>query len=446
MSMVVREARTTALLALPIVVGQVGQMLMGVTDSVMIGRLGTVPLAASAFANTLFSVVLIAGIGLLIPVAVLVARAHGARDEAEAGQWLRHGLALGVWVGVVGAGLLALLGTQLQRFGQPPEVLAEVQPYYLIVAVSALPVMIFQVLRQFAEAMGRPWMPMVIMLAGVLLNVLLNWLLIWGHWGLPALGLAGAGWATLIARVVGVVVLYAFLRSRPEFAGAWPFGRGRPGWFSGLVGERYRTMAKIGVPAAGMLLFESGAFSAAAVMVGWLGTVPLAAHQIALTCAAFAFMFPLGLSTAASMRISRAVGEGNRAVLRPIGFGALGLSTAIMGTFTVIFALGGRLLAEGFVQDPAVIELAARLLIVAAIFQLVDGGQVVGAGILRGLGDFKIPAVITFVAYWIVALPGGYLLGVVGPFGAVGVWAALAAGLACAAVLLAGRFARLTRT
>ena len=200
----------------------------------------------------------------------------------------------------------------------------------------------------------------------------------------------------------------------------------------------------MGVPAAGSLLFESGAFAAAALMMGWLGSTPLAAHQIALSCAAFTFMFPLGLSIAVSMRVSRALGEGHRDALRAIGFGALGLSSALMLTFACVFAVAGHWLARGFTADPAVIQLAARLLTVAAVFQLFDGGQVVGAGALRGLTDVKVPTVITFVAYWGLAIPGAYFFGVRGEAGAIGIWSALAAGLAFAAVFLTLRFRRLT--
>jgi MATE family multidrug resistance protein len=211
-----------------------------------------------------------------------------------------------------------------------------------------------------------------------------------------------------------------------------------------LERERFRAMLRMGVPAAGSLLFESGAFAAAMLMMGWLGATALAAHQIALSCAALTFMFPLGLSMATSIRISKALGEGRGGALRAIGFGSLGLTVGLMLTFATIFALGGHALAAGFTPDAAVIALATRLLIVAALFQLFDGGQVVSAGMLRGLTDVKVPTVITFVAYWLVSLPLAWLLAFHTPLGPIGVWAGLAAGLSCAAVLLAWRFHRLT--
>lgn len=448
MSSYVKEARGTLGLALPIIVGQVSQMLMGITDSVMIGRVGTVPLAASAFANSVFGVAFMLGIGLLIPVAVLVSRAHGAGDDAEGGVWLRHGLMLALVTGVAGAAIMGVLGWRIHWFGQAPEVVAVVGPYYALIAVSLVPALLFQGLRQFAEALGRPWVPMLLMLAGVGLNIFLNWVFIYGHFGLPALGLTGAGWATLISRVAGVVAIYVWLARAEEFRQAWPYRAGKAGnrWFVGLAGTRFIAMAKIGVPAAAMLLFEAGAFSMSAIMMGWLGAVPLAAHQIALSCAAFTFMFPLGLSMAVSMRIGKAVGEGRRAALRPIGFGALLMSSVTMLVFAGVFAVAGRSLAGFFVHDEVVIALAAQLLVVAALFQLVDGGQVIAAGGLRGLSDVKVPAVITFVAYWIIALPGAYFVGVAGPLGPLGVWVSLAAGLAVAAAWLSWRFARLTRS
>jgi len=336
--------------------------------------------------------------------------------------------------------LLGVLSRRLDRFGQPPEVVATANPFFLIIAVSLIPALVFQALRQFSEAIGRPWLPMGILFLTVALNVFFNWVLIFGHLGAPALGLTGSGCSTLLARSLSVVILWIWLRRLPHVAALCP--RGRAG--AGLAWRHFRAMLRIGVPVAGQLLFEVGAFSTAALLMGWLGTVPLAAHQIAVSCASFTFMFPLGLAMAASIRLSQAVGGGRRDTLRPIGFGALGLGVAVMGTFALILGLAGSWISRGFTTDPEVAALAARLLLVAAIFQIFDGGQVVSVGALRGLTDVKVPTAITFIAYWLVALPAGYLLAFRAGWGAPGIWAGLAAGLACAAVLLASRLARAT--
>jgi len=436
-----REVRPTLALALPIIVGQVSQLLMGVTDSVMIGHTGTVPLAASAFGGNVFSVFYVLGIGLMLPVSVFVARARGAGRREECGEYLRHGLALALAFGLAETAVLLLLGCRLDWFRQPAEVLAIVNPFYALIGSSITAVLLYLAMRQFAEAMGRPWVPMFIMLAGVGLNAFLNWILIFGHLGAPPLGLTGAGISTLVSRTLGTLVLFAWLRFDPTLRAALPTR-----WLAPLSMTRLREMLHLGLPASGMLLFESGAFAGAAIMMGWLGAVPLAAHQIAISCAATTFMFLLGLSSAAGMRISAAVGANEHARLRPIGFGALGLGALLALAFMVVYLAAGRAVAGWFVHDGAVIALATQLLVVTALFQLFDGGQVIGAAILRGVSDVRVPAVITFVAYWVVAIPFGYVFGVRGRFGAVGVWVALAAGLAFAALFLSLRFARLTRT
>lgn len=436
-----KEARATMALAFPIIIGQVSQMLMGVTDSVMIGRLGTVPLAASAFAGGVFSVFFVIGIGLLLPVAVFASREHGSGNDAAGAVWLKHGVLLSVLASVLGIALMLGLSLWFGNMGQPPEVVATVEPFYTLITVSLLPALMFQAFRQFSEALGRPWVPMAIMLCGVGLNVVLNWILIYGHLGAPALGLAGAGWATLVSRIAPLIAIVVWLRRDKGFEHAWPRA-----WLSGFSAVRFREMLRIGVPAAVMLMFEVGAFMTAALMMGWLGATALAAHQIALSCAAFMFMFPLGLSMAVGMRVGKAVGEGRSgAALRSIAFGALVMSCAIMSVSAVGFSVGGRVLAGGFVNDPETITLAARLLVVAAIFQLFDGAQVIGSGALRGLADVRVPAMISFIAYWLLAIPGGYLLGLHTSLGALGIWSGLAAGLAIAALLLSRRFLLLTK-
>lgn len=436
-----REIRPTLALATPIVIGQVSQMLMGVTDSVMIGHAGTVPLAASSFGGNVFAVFYVLGIGLMMPVSILVARAHGANDPAEAAEFLRHGLALALCFGLFETLIMGGLSFWLDRFGQAPEVLAEVNPFFLLIGSSLTPVLIYLVLRQFAEAMGHPWAPMVIMLGGIGLNALLNWVFIFGHWGFPAMGLTGAGVSTLLSRTLGALVIFMWLHRDPAVRAAWPAT-----WFGNYSRARFRAMLQIGIPASGMVLFESTAFAFSSVMMGWLGAIALASHQIAITCASLAFMFPLGLAMATGMRVSRAVGAGELHRRRPIVFSSMVVGIAITGTFGLLFLAFGRTIADWFVDhDPAVVALAAQLLVVAALFQIVDGTQVIGASSLRAIGDVKVPAAITFAAYWVVALPMGYTLGIHQGLGPIAIWGAIAAGLACAAVLLGWRFARLTR-
>lgn len=440
MSGYLRELRPTLELAVPIIIGQVSQMLMGVTDSVMIGHTGTVPLAASSFGGNVFALFYVLGIGLMIPVAVFVARARGASRPADCAEYLRHGVVLALGFGLLEMLVLFGLSTQLHRFGQPPEVLAIVTPFFLLVSASILPVLLYLVFRQFAEALGRPWIPMAIMLGGVALNAFLNWVFIYGHFGVPAWGLTGAGASTLLSRTLGALVLVLWVRRDPAMRAAWPRH-----WFAPLSRPRLREMLHLGLPSSGMLMFESGAFTAATIMIGWLGAVPLAAHQIAISCVSTTFMISLGLSMAAGMRVSAAVGAGEHARLRPIGFGALGLGVLVAGVLMVFYLFAGHAVAGWFVQDATVVSLAAQLLVVAALFQVFDGGQVIGAAILRGVQDVKLPAAITFIAYWIIAIPGGYVWGQRTGFGAVGVWTALAAGLAFAAIFLGLRFSRLTQ-
>src|SRR5271165_588369 len=440
MKAVLRESRATLLLAVPIVIGQVGQMLMGIADSVMIGRTGAVPLAASSFGVGVFNLFFIIGVGLLTPVAVFASRARGAGRHDEAGEFLRHGLALAIGSGALEVVLILGVSAHLAWFRQQPEVLAAVNPFFTLLGLSLVPVLAYLALRQFAESMGRPWVPMLVILCGVALNVLLNWIFIYGNLGAPRLGLTGAGISTLISRVLGTAVIFTWLRLDPAMRAAWPRR-----WFAPLSGDRLRRMLHVGLPVSGSLLFEGGAFGAATIMMGWLGAAPLAAHQIALSCAAFTFMFSLGLSMAVGIRMSAAVGSGHHSRLRPIWLGGVAMGAALAAAGALVFLLWGRAIAHCFISDPAVIGTAALLLVVAAVFQVFDGGQVINAAALRGLTDVRVPAVITFVAYWLIALPLGFVLGVRGRLGPAGIWIGLAAGLAAAAVLLGARFVRMTR-
>ena len=436
-----RELRTTLLLALPIAAGHLGQILLGVTDSLMIGRLGPVPLAASAFAGTFFSLVYVTAIGLLTAVSVRTAHAHGAARPREAGEVLRHGLFLAAVLSVGLGAVIQAVSHHLARFGQPPEVAAAAPAFLTLIGWSLVPGLLFTAVKNACEALDRPWTPLLWVLAGVGLNVLLNWILIYGHLGFPALGLAGSGWATLLSRTALFAGLALHLHRSRALAAARPAR-----WFGPLVRVELRAQLRLGLPVSAQLLFEVGLFSIAGLFMGWFGTVPLAAHQIALSCASTAFMCPLAIAVALSIRLGRMRGAGEPHRLRTIGLGGIGAGAAIMGVFAGVFITLGRPIAALFIADPAVIALAARLLVVAAVFQLFDGTQVTASGALRGLADVRWPTAITFAGYWLLALPAAWIAGFKLHFGPVGVWAGLALGLAACALLLLQRFLRKTGT
>ncbi len=409
-------------------------MLMGLTDTAFIGRLGAAPLAAAAFTQGVFGMFYVVCVGSLVGSGVFAAREHGAGDAASSVSWLRHGRVLSLVVGLAGFCVLAGMSTQFDRLGEPEDVIALAKGFYLLIAASLLPALIFQVQRQFAEAVGQPWGPTLIAIGSVGLNALLNWLFVFGHGGFSRLGLVGSAWSTLVARLVSVLAITGWLRFGRPFA-AWRAAP-RTAWQT----ARLVQLVRFGAPVAAMLVFETGAFAASTLMIGWLGTVPLAAHQIALGCASLTFMAPLGLSYAVSMRISRANGAGYTGSVRAIGLGALGAGLCLMLIFAGLFAWQGRFIAGLFTPIDSVAAVAAELLSVAAIFQVFDGSQVICQGALRGLADVRVPALLTFAAYWLLSLPLGYLLAFHTPLGARGLWLGLAAGLAVAALSLTLRF------
>ncbi len=440
-SPILQETRATLALAAPMAAGQIGQMLLGFSDSLMVGRLGVLPLAASAFANGIISVLLVTGFGLLAAVSILASQAHGAGREREVGEVLRAGLCIALAAGVLVGTLITVSLDWLPWLGQPPDVLAAARPFLVIVGWSIVPALVWQCLKQFCEALLHPLAPMLSMFGAVALNVFLSWVLIYGHLGMPALGLVGAGWATLISRVILMAALFAVVVRTPDFHAALPLR-----WAARLRWKAVRTQLGIGFPVALQLMLEVGAFATAALMMGWLGADALAAHQVAISYCALTFMFPLGLAMAVGIRVGQAVGAEEWDRLRLIGTGGIAVGALMMGVSAVCLFAGGDILAGLFVRDQAVVVIAARLLGIAAIFQLFDGVQVVTMGALRGLSDVRVPTGIAFVAYWVIALPLSYFLGYTWRGGPQGVWSGLATGLAVSALALVCRFHFKTRT
>jgi MATE family multidrug resistance protein len=428
------ESRLTLKLALPLMIGQLSQMLLGVADTLMIGRLGVTELAALTFANSLFHVPFVFGIGVLTAVSVFTSNSRGAGDASGARGSCRHGVYLATVLGLALFALSWLVSMRLGLFGQPSEVSERTTVYFRILMASMVPALASIALKNHADALNRPWPPFWIFLGGVVLNIGLNWVMIYGKLGCPALGFEGAAWATLISRTAILIVMLFWLLGAGGLQ-EWVPQR----WLRRPDFRDIKRLLSIGVPASFQMLCEVSAFSVAGLLMGGFGPDAMAAHQIAITLAGTAFMIPLGLSMALTVRIGEALGAEEMERFRRIAvsgwllvtcFGVLGASS---------FLLLGKWMASLFISVPAVIELTASLLVIVGLFQLVDGLQVASSSMLRGLRDARVPAVIGFVSYWIVGLPVSAWLAFGLHLGARGVWWGLAAGLCAACIALGPR-------
>jgi MATE family multidrug resistance protein len=406
----------------------------------MVGQLGTEELAAVSLGGAPFYVIMLFGIGVSYALTPLVASADGQNQISGIRSLLKHAVILDTLVGVLLFLLLYLVGPSLSYFDQDPEVVDLALPYLNIIAGSLIPVLIFQAFRQFAEGLSYTKQAMYISISANILNIILNYFLIYGIWIFPELGMNGAGWATLISRVVMVIVMVWFVFRFKDFK---PYTTGfKLGDYDWNI---WYKLLKIGIPSGLQFVFEVGAFAMAAIMIGWLGAVPLAAHQIALNLSGITYMTASGISAAATIRVGNQLGKNDIRTLRRAGFTCLMMAAGFMAVCGLIFILGKSLLPSLYVDDSAVIALSADLLIVAAFFQISDGVQVVGLGSLRGLSDVKIPTLLTMVAYWFIAMPIAYLLGIVLGLGSVGIWIGLLIGLTLAAGSHLWRFQQLTK-
>jgi multidrug resistance protein, MATE family len=431
------ELGATLSLAIPMMVGQFGQMLMGLTDTLVLGRVGVVSLAAIGFSNTLLGTLYVGGIGVLAAVGIFAAQAHGAKLDSAKVEVFRSAFWLSLFVGTAAAAIVVALLPVLSIFGEPIPVETAARPYLAIVGLSLIPALGSMSAKTYCEALGKPVIPTVILYVGVILNIALNLPLVFGWFGLPALGLIGSAIATLCARVfvlIGIIG-YALFLTRLQWQALS---------VSGVSWDKVFSLFRVGLPIGCQYVAEAGAFYFSAIMMGWMGTVSLAAHQIVVTCAATTFMFPLGISIAAGVRVGHAVGSQAYSALRRIALGALMVSVLIQGGFAAIYLTLGHQVALLFTSQTDVVELASRLMIITGIFQLADGIQVTSAGCLRGLADIRLPMLIGIFCYWAVAIPTGCIFAFSLRTGPTGIWVGLAAGLFVAALLLTWRLQTVT--
>lgn len=437
-----RHLKDTLAIGMPLAATQLAHMAIGVTDTVMVGWLGAPQLAALTLATQSFFMVLMFGTGFAQAVLPLAAGARGADDV----RGVRRSVRMGLWVlGIYGIAALALL-SQTERFllviGQDAQAAADAQIYMGIAMWALLPALGIMGLRSFLVVIDKAHVVLWATILMAFANAALNWVLIFGHLGFPALGIRGAAVATLGCNLVGftVLALYSAVQAQARayelFVRFW-----RPDW------PAFGEVVRLGWPIGATIIAEVALFYASSLMMGWLGVIQLAAHGIALQLASVTFMIPLGLANAATMRVGLALGRGDTVNLARAAATVQVLSAIIASAAALVFWLFPEPLISLFLDESntnteTVLAAGVPLLAVAAAFQLVDALQAVGAGLLRGLKDTRVPMVIAIVAYWGIGLPAGYLLAFVAGYGGPGIWAGLAFGLAGAAVMMNWRFSR----
>lgn len=432
------EMRATIRLALPVVLVQIGMMFMGVVDTVMVGHVSARVLAAVALGNLYWFNAIVLAQGTLMALDPLIAQAVGAHDMDAVSRDVQRGLLIAIGLTVLTALMMLPAHGVLVLTRQQPEIIPDTTAYVRISIPSVLPFLVFIVFRQTLQALHRV-APIVWTIVGAnLSNAGLNWVFVYGHLGSPALGAAGSALATLVSRWLMAIALLGLAWStlRPHLA---PMRR--DSWRLKPIGR----ILRLGVPIGLQMLLESSAFGAIGLMMGMLGTTEMAGHQIAITLAALTFMVPLGVGAAAAVRVGRAVGARDQATARLAARAAFVCGMGFMSITALIFLLAPRLLAAVFTTDAGVIAIAGVLIPVAGVFQIFDGAQAVGAGVLRGLGDTRAPLIGMIAGYWLIGLPVSLVLGFHTPLRAAGLWWGFVASLSVVALFLVVRIRVLFR-
>lgn len=429
------EFKNNLKLATPIMMGSLGHLLVGLMDDVMVGRLGPVQLAATSLGNSLVFIALSIGIGFSFAITPLIAESDGANNKEKGRSIFQHGMILMTIIGIVMYVLLLIIEPILFHLDQPAEVVKLAVPYFEIVAISMIPLMMFQGLKQFADGLSQTKYAMYATILTNIVNITLNFALIYGFWIFPRLELVGAAIGTLVSRIVMVFFLYLVLKHKSKFATYMHVLR-----LKQIKQTVFNKIISLGFPTALQMLFEVGLFTSSVLLAGTFGAFSQAANQIALKLASTTFMVAVGLGVAATIRVGNQKGLSNYKELRRLAFSNFILVTFIMFGFSIGFMLLNNELPWVFTTNLEVIEIASSLIIVAGFFQLSDGLQAVILGGLRGLQDVNIPSVITFIAYWIIGFPICYYLGTVINLGTFGIWIGLLTALTSSAIMLFFRF------
>jgi MATE family multidrug resistance protein len=439
------HARETLVLGLPLVGSHLAQMALHVTDTVMVGWYGVVALAAVVLGASSFFIIFVVGSGFAKAVMPMVAAALGRDDETQVRRDTRMGIWLSIGYGLAVYPIFWWSEPILLALGQNAEVSAIAQDYMRIAGLGMVPALVVTVLQSYLSALHRTQVVLWVTLVAVIVNIGVNWALIFGNWGFPEMGARGAAVATVTVQVLSLITLGIYAHLLPELRRFHLFQRfWRPDWHA--MGQVW----KLGLPIGLTGLAEGGLFQASALMMGWIGTVELAAHGIALEVAALTFMLHVGLSSAATIRVARFDGQGDRLALRQAAKVAVVISFGVAIGSVILFLAAPRPIVALFLdlskpESAAILAYGTVLLGVAALFQLADGMQVMALGLLRGVQDTRVPLVLAAVSYWLIGIPCSYVLAFPLGFGGVGLWIGLVIGLVCASASLMWRFWRLVR-
>lgn len=434
-----KEAKQTIRLALPIIFGELAQMALHLIDTAMIGSISHVQLAAASLVINVMNIPFVLGIGITMSISQTVSMAQGQNDSQKVSHYLFNGFWICVLTAILISGSMVMGRNILFHLHQDPEVARLAEPFLHIMGISLIPMILFMALKQFTDGLQHTRTAMLLSVLALPLNIWINWLLIYGNWGFPRMEMMGAAYGTLITRSViflalGIVILRhrLFRKYIAVRKNQWRFS------YSTIV-----DLLRIGVPSGLQIGMEAGAFAVSGILIGTIGAVEQAAHQIALSCAAFTFMASMGLAQAGSIRVSNAYGAMDFPKINTIGRSTL-ITALLYGIFCALaFILLRHQLPLAFNNKAEVVAMASLLLIFAAVFQISDATQAIGAGLLRGIKDIRIPTLLIGVAYWVLGIPVGYLLAFRFGLGAPGIWLGFITGLSCSAFFLTIRFLRM---
>ena len=434
------EFSTNIRLATPVVMGSLGHVLVGVVDDIMVGKLSPIHLAATSLGNSLVFLAIAIGIGFSFALTPLVSEANGQKDIAKGRALFQHGMLLNTSLGVVMFIMLIFAEPILYHLGQKPEVIVLAVPYFKIVSLSMIPLMIFQGFKQFADGMSETKYAMWATIFANGINVIINYFLIYGIWIFPRLEIVGAATGTFVSRIAMLLLLIFMLKKQVVFQPFFVLLKKAE-----IKMHYFIKIIQLGFPTALQIFFEVAFFVSAVILAGKLGAFPQAANQIALKMSSTTFMVAIGVGVAATVRIGNMKGKKDFVNLRRIALSNQLLISVLMLFFTSLFFVFHKYIPYLFTQEKEVIELAKTLILIAGIFQLSDGLQAVIMASLRGVQDVWIPTLITFISYWVIGFPVSYYLGIMTAYRTTGIWIGMLVGLSISSILLFLRFNYVTK-